>query len=417
VDKLFTLLELQRRAQDAVDRAGFIHVALNETHRLVPYKQAVFWNADREAEAVSGNAALDPRGPYALEVSRAVRALTDRTASVFELKHEGLHVLVITMRTGREGVLGGLWLENDKPFSAQEQEILEELAASYGAALALHSLRARRVLPAGRKRRRALTILLLAAVMFVPVRLTATAPAEVVARDSAIVTVPFDGLMDDIKVRPGDNVTAGQVLAVMENSALTAQMAIAEQELKVAQSSLSRLQRESLSVPEKKAELTLLQQEINNKQIAYNYARDQRARSEIIAPRAGVAVFADDGALEGKPVAAGHGVMMIADPADAEILIRVPVDAAINYDDKAPVHVYMNMAPLTGFRASIRSIGYQASPDPDGLLTYKVRAAPEKTDKLRIGAKGTAKIKGDHVFLGYAIARRPLLALRRLTGW
>ncbi|MBU0858794.1 MAG: hypothetical protein KJ667_02550, partial [Alphaproteobacteria bacterium] len=138
MDKLFTLLELQRRAQDAADRAAFIHVVVNETHKLIPYKQAVFWDADGQPEAVSGNAALDARGPYALKIAAQLSPIPD---SVTVLMHEGAHTVIIPLRTTRDGVLGGLWLERDSAFKPAEQEILQEIAAGYAQGLALITLR------------------------------------------------------------------------------------------------------------------------------------------------------------------------------------------------------------------------------------------------------------------------------------
>jgi hypothetical protein len=99
-----------------------------------------------------------------------------------------------------------------------------------------------------------------------------------------------------------------------------------------------------------------------------------------------------------------------------DVLIRVPVDSLVKIDQNAPVKFFLNVSPLVGLRADIRSIGYQASPDPDGLLTYKIRATPATKKALRIGWKGTAKIKGDWTLLSYALLRRPVMALRRLTG-
>ena len=43
MDKLFTLLELQHRAQEAQSRDALIHIIINETLKIIPYTQAVFF--------------------------------------------------------------------------------------------------------------------------------------------------------------------------------------------------------------------------------------------------------------------------------------------------------------------------------------------------------------------------------------
>jgi multidrug efflux pump subunit AcrA (membrane-fusion protein) len=65
-----------------------------------------------------------------------------------------------------------------------------------------------------------------------------------------------------VLVEPGEDVEQGQVVVNMDDTVLRADMDLAEQTLEVAISSLSRLRRESLSIPEKKAELSQLESDI-----------------------------------------------------------------------------------------------------------------------------------------------------------
>lgn len=427
MEKLFVLLELQRRAQEAATRQSFIHIVVNETHKLVPYKQAIFWAVDGQAvklEKVSGNAVLDDKAPYALSVIGKIRSVIEAGAAknpyeAFE--YEGRQIVVLPFRTAEDGVLGGLWLERDMPFPDPELHLLEELAVTYAHAFALLSLRSNKnLLGSLGKNRRKLRKYLLAALLITalfPVRLSITAPAEIVAQDSDVVTIPFDGMIETVHVRPGDIITKGQLLVTMENSALIAQMDMARQELKAIQSSMARVSRESLAAPAKKGDLTALEAEIETKKIQYEYAEDMQGRSEIRAARDGVAVFSDAHILQGQPVSMGARIMMIADESKYDLLVRIPVDAMLPIDKDSSVSFYMNVSPLSAYTATIKSIGYQASPDPDGLLTYKVQAVPEETSDLRIGWKGTARISGEWTVLSYSILRRPLIALRRMTGW
>jgi hypothetical protein len=298
--------------------------------------------------------------------------------------------------------------------------VLEELAQSYAQSLAILNLRGRKLFrfSIGSKTlpRKYIAAGLLALCVF-PVRLSVTAPAEIVARDPSVITVPYDGVLEKIHVRPGDKVEAGVLLANMDKTTLGAQMDMAAQSLETAKAALARLSREALATPEKKNELNLVQSDIRSKKIDYDHAGTLLERSDILAPKSGVAIFSDASAVEGKPLSTGEKIMLVADPSQSELLIRIPVDALIPMNAKSAVSFHLNVSPLFGRSATITSIGYQASPDPDGILTYKVRAAFSGADKIRIGWKGSASIKGDWSILSYVVLRRPLIALRNLAGF
>lgn len=426
MEKLFILLELQARAQAASSRTALLHSILNDTVKIIPYTQAVFFSPDAvglRLERASGNATLDGQGAYAHDIKKKINAaLADTSATIAVLYPEaqGCHGAIVFFRTAEEGFLGGLWLESAAAYGAAEQRILEELAAIYTQALAVWHLRGR--LPwhraaggGGRWCRYALAGAVVLALL--PVRMTMRAPAEIVARQAEVVAAPFDGMIETVNVEPGDNVKAGAVLVMMEDQSLQAQMDMAEQEIKMAQSALSRRQRESLASPEKKSNLVELQEEIASRRIARDYAADLKERGTLRAQSDGVAVFSGAWALKGKPVRAGEKIMILADPADTELQIRVPVEAMMALEKGANVSYFLNVSPFAGRKAEVRSVGYQASADADGMMTYKVMASlPDGARAGRIGWKGTARIHGAWTVLGYAIVRRPVIALRNLTG-
>lgn len=424
MDKLFTLLELQHQAQNASSRAALLHIIVNETYKLIPYTQAVFWNTQGlvlHPEKISGNAQIDPQGNYAAGLKTAIKGKETDGRSVVPLSQEehGMKGAVLYFRTGGEGLLGGLWLESDKAYGEAEVRILEELSLIYAQSLALWFLRdGRSFLGAwqGAKHGKAIAIAISLAFLLFPVRLTVTAPAEIVARDAQVVTIPFDGTIGDVSVKPGDAVKKGDLLLIMDQQAIKSELELAGQEMAVVQSALSRVQRESLSSPDKKLDLTQLQEDIETRRIAYDYAVSMKDRSEVRASRDGVAVFSDPYSLRGKPARTGDKVMMVADPSDYEVLVRVPVDSMVRFSSGSPAVFYTGVAPLSGHDLTISSMGYQAGVDADGLMTYKITASIGGKKDMRIGWKGTAKIKGEWTILSYSILRRPILAFRNLVG-
>lgn len=95
------------------------------------------------------------------------------------------------------------------------------------------------------------------------------------------------------------------------------------------------------------------------------------------------------------------------------ILLRIPVRSLIPVQEGNDVTVYFNARPFGGYDATLKTIGYEASPDPDGLLTYKMTATLNDQGDTRIGWQGTAKIKGHWTVLGESLIRRPILMLRQ----
>lgn len=443
MDKALTLLHLQKSVLQAGSFDEVVFIALNKTHLLVPYDQAIFfeWVSGKlKAKSVSGNALIDPESTLSEIIAAcAARAAEKDTASQKDntlvhaimdadipdllrskwdsVKHR--QNILLALKTQQEGDLGYALFQRDKKFDEAEIAILEELAQTYAHAAALQKLRQ----PAGYLGRfhasghlKKALLVGAALAFFCPVRMTITAPAEIVAEGAKTINAPYEGIIDEILVKPGDSVESGSIIARMDREALSTQEQSAKQALDLAQISLSRARRESLADPDKKSEISRLQAEIRTRQIEYDYAKTLLERSEMSAPQSGIAIFADVNALQGKPVAAGETIMRIADPEKQELLIRVPVDAMIAIQDDAALSFHANVKPLSNYKGHLTMIGYDASLDADGLLTYKLRAALDNTDDFRIGWKGSARIYGAWTVLGYSILRRPLIALRNITG-
>jgi biotin carboxyl carrier protein len=444
MDKALTLLHLQKQALQAEGLDAAVFVMINRTLNLIPYEQGVFFKSGENgirAHAISGNAIIDPKGPYSQFFNRIfgdlLKTNTQENSFCIILDEKSFtgadaedwqelslaHNLLLVLRTPHDDVLGCVLFQRAKRFEQAEMAVLEELGAGYAAALALHRARAEQKRFSGffhsqgmsRKSKRYALLALIALALF-PVRLSITAPAEIIAQDSKAITAPFAGMIEDVTVRPGDSVKKGDILAQMSKEELEAAEQSALQALELARISLSRARRESLADPDKKYEISRLQGEIKTREIEYNYAKTLMERATITSPQNGLALFADANSLKGKPVSAGQIIMMIADDRAPELLIRVPVDAMIPLDENAKGGFYPSAKPLSSYKAELLGTTYQASADPDGLMTYKIRARLNDTGDLKIGWKGTAKLYGGWSILSYAVLRRPLLALRNLTG-
>ncbi len=442
MEKLFTLIELQKTARSAASLGEFGHILVNQTQTLVPYKKALFWTNTPfgiDIISASGGQEVEANSPYSLWVKsflkkgpvkdRHTQTQFSHTPETVEApekikweEHTLGHVHVILFQSEEEGLLGGLWLEDTKPLTDSDQKILEELTDSLSQTLALLKLRKTSHIFGFWKHLKRFQILLwiaLIAAFFMPARLTITAPAEITPDNIKVVSAPFNGTLEEVLISPGDVVERGQDVARLKNEELTAQLQTAEQAVEIAAAALSRARRESLSTPEKRQEINALQAEIKARRIEYDYARRLIQKSTLQAPLAGLALFSDRTELIGKPVRTGQEIMRIASPEDSYLTVRVPVQAMIPVNpETAKIRFFLNVSPIQSYEAKLETIGYRASADPDGLMTYKIKASLSKElqKSLRVGWKGTAKIYGEKTILGYVILRRPLIALRKLLG-
>ncbi len=423
MDQLFALLELQRRIFEAPSREMLLHLVLNDSKRILPYSHAIFFSQDGlflTAKKISGNLTLDTQSEFITQRTSLVKNAITSGQNVSLLSKDGIEAAVLSLSTDHEKDLGVIFLEFDRSVHDAEKIILDEMASVFAQAFALWRRREvnKNNFMSFLKGKKRLFIALILLIFFFPVRLNISAPAEIVAKDSSVVTAPFDGVLESIKFEAGDVVQKGDIIAEMEKQTLETQAELADQALRVAQAGLLRTQREVLRDPQKNQNLIELQELVRTKKIERDFAASLMARSQIKAMRKGVLMIDDIQSLRGKPVRTGDRLMMIADPADYQLLIRVPVQTMLPIDIGAKVRFFLNVNPLSSRSALINNVGYQATPDSDGLLTYKIIADISSIDPdLRVGWNGTARIKGDWTILGYSILRRPLLTLRNVTGF
>ncbi|MBF0375484.1 MAG: biotin/lipoyl-binding protein, partial [Alphaproteobacteria bacterium] len=226
---LATLLALEARARRARDVAELAFVAVNETHDLLPYRQAALWRPSGLV-AVSGVARPEPRAPFTEWIERLMRARVAAGPTTLDGATLGdsdwaewlpRHALLLPFASG-----AAVLFAREEAFSSSEIALAEALADVWGHALVSLEARSR---PRFRlPRRPALIALLLAAAGFLPVPLTVLVPASVVARGATVMRAPLDGVVERVHVQPNDAVASGQPLFDLDPTELAARLAVAE---------------------------------------------------------------------------------------------------------------------------------------------------------------------------------------------
>ncbi len=455
---LLTLITLLKSARHKSKKTELEFLIVNQTFNLVNYRNCVYWEYKNNKviiKNVSGLVQIDPDGPYTQWLSRVINKYVknkiqklstqkdkeeeDKKVSYSKLlqvtiddcdqknrddwnKWVGNNAFIMIMENSHEDLIGGLWIDREKDFVSLEKAILEDLGDGYAHALqSFDKIQGKKsaLFPflniSGLKTK--LFFLTLLLIMFIPVRMSATAPAEIVASKPDSINIPFDGVIDSVEVSPGQEVKAGDVLMRMDSTLLENKVTMTMGELTAAEIALRKTERESMKDRKKLAEIAILKSRLSQKEAEVAFARQMLELAVIVADRDGVAIFADTNALTGKPVQTGEQVMQLANLTDSELMIRMPVSSMIKIDENIPAKFFLNVNPFDSQEATYENIGYQATMDGGGLMTYKIRGRFVETDQnLRIGWTGTGKVYGERTILAVNILRRPITTLRRKLG-
>lgn len=440
---LAEVLQLVRRAAGAPDLEMLGFVMVNESRQVLEYQLSIFWrqtgaftDAARLA-AVSGQPRPDANAPFSHWVSALCRRLSGQTSGgsaqprqVVAQDHPDLiqdwaqwlppHVLWVPLLASDGDQLGGWLLARATPWQAHELAVVQELGTHYGLALA-NKLQNRRVKSEGPRRwwqhhRRWVWVAVLV-LMFIPIRQSVIIPAEVLPDDPFFVRAPMDGVIDQLLVKPNQSVDADAALLTLDESALRARHEVARKVLDAAREEFRQSAQIAVTDDRGRLEMALRRGVLEEKSIELDYLTQQLGRVQVRAPRAGVVVFSDADQWLGRTVVQGERILLLADPAKVELVVRLPVGERFDVTEGTVVTLYPNASPLSSYDATVKQVAYSAELDREGLWTYRIQADFDPGQPVpRIGTTGSARIRGDWVPLSFFALRRPLTVLRQTLG-
>lgn len=440
---LLTLLHLEKEVRQAESEAAFGFVAVNRCRALVRYRQAVLLrrapgpSGAWRVEAVSDVAVLDRDAPFLhwlrriapdlaqpdSEAPTAPRTVTAATVREAErgawMEFCAPHGLWVPLHHPAGTALGALLLLRDTPFDPSEALLAERLAetcAHAWKALAPQHWQ-RRLSP----RRRSLVwgsvLAVVVAGLAVPVPQSALAPGQVVAHAPEVVSAPLEGVIDRFHIAPNQTIEAGTPLFSFEDTELRNALAVATEELAVAEAELRTATQGAFRDAEGRAQLTLLRARVDLRRAERDHAAERLSRVTVTAERGGLAVFHDVSDWIGRPVSTGQKVLEIADPAQVALRLHLAVGDAIALDPGAPVRLFLDVDPLRSLPAVLVHAAYEPDLSDDQILGYRILAHLEDgVAPPRIGLKGIARIEGPSAPLALHLFRRPLAAVRQFLG-
>jgi len=328
------------------------------------------------------------------------------------------NLLWLPLKVGKRPLQGWLLLSRKAPWQDAEKVLSEHLCASIGHAFwAFRRPGLNKVSTSRKKLLTGIVSGLIVAAMLLPVRLSALAQAEVSPTLPALVTSPQDGVVEKLLVQTNDNVAQGDILARLDGSALDDNVEIARRSLNVSQAVLHSARQKVFSDAATKAQIAELAAEVELRQAELKHAEKLAEQAVIRALKDGIAIAPEPEQIEGKPIRVGERILMIANPANVELLAYLPVKDAIALEEGAEVELFLDVSPLEPIKARVTRSAFAPDLTPEQVLAYTVRADFTELESVpRIGLRGTARVYGEQVSLFYYLFRRPITATRQWLG-
>ncbi|TAJ03715.1 efflux RND transporter periplasmic adaptor subunit [Pectobacterium versatile] len=424
-------LDLEQQARAANSTEELAYCIVNDSQPLFSFRHAALV-INGKVRAVTGVTQPAPHAPFVAFVERACTQLSSvdektlaqcRVIQASQLDEQSRkdwlalsapEALWSPLNDRQGNPFGGIWYAREQPWQSTDQILAEQLSGAFSHAwLALEPQT-----PRWRRRARwkiVVPALLLLACLFIPVRQSVLAPAEVIPHQGRVVAAPLDGVIQSFTVLPNQSVRQGDVLVRFDSTTLKAQADVAERALNVAEAEHRASSQRAFQDADSKARLDFLAAQVAQKRAERDYANALLNRAEIRADRDGIAVFADAERWSGKPVRTGERLMELADPALSALRIELDVGDAIQLGAKAPITLFLDSDPLTPHAALLERIAYESELTPAGNLAYRLDGRFSDAPP-RIGLRGTAKISGDYVPLAVYLFRRPLAVIRQTIG-
>ena len=428
----FIQFEREVRSSDNIHALGF--TVCNQLRKLIEYDIAILLleRAGRtRVNAISGVSDFDAGSPLVtaceslcnhkkvpLDGVRVHNAQCLSDDLVHKLESIQLHE-ILTVSSGKES--GVLVLVRNQPWREHEQRQLLQIGEVVGHAVAALNRQKkpgllRRLLPGVKPDWRWAACGLMLATL-IPVPQSIMARAEVTAKSPAVVASGLNAVIEEVLVRPNQKVRRGDLLVRFDSTDLTHRKNTLEQELALAHERLRKARQHSLKSTVERNEFAELASQIELKQLELDYVVESMDRLELRAESEGVVLFSRKQDWMGRSVATGEKIMEIASADDNQFEIWVAANDSIALSSGKLIKFFPEAQPLNVVKGSVDSVGFFASQSDADELAYRVVAAPvDDSDALRLGMKGTARLYGEKVLLGYHVFRKPISVIRKNVG-
>lgn len=318
---------------------------------------------------------------------------------------ESYRSIVTTPLYNEAQVIGALMLEREDPFSDQEVELLEQVAASCGSVVYLKQQLDRSLLAVARDSTagflgallgprhavlKASTIVLTAGVLLMTVvrgDYRVGAPAVLEGAVERVVTAPYAGYVSSASARPGDVVVAGDEMARLEDRDLRLDLA----RLVSQRAQIERQYLEAMAQRER-AGAQIFKAQIAQSDAQIELLNERVERSVIRAPFDGTVVSGDLTRSIGEPVERGKTLFKVAPLGGYRVALSVDERDVTDLREGQRGQLVLAPRPDLYLPIEVERITPVASAE-EGVNVFRVEARLlESQPDLRPGMTGTGKI-------------------------
>ena len=436
--KIARLIGLEKKSREARTQDELNFVVVNETRQIFDFVNSYLLlktPTDKyHVKAVSDLATVDRTAPLVTFVENIINDQTSsnlkeiqnvevdkisRSLKIKKPKNIPDNILLIPIFSPQRGLQGFLITTRNEKFNDNEVELARHLSLTYGHAYNtfLTDFSIKDFLKKNFTGKRSWIIILsIIFILIIPIKITSTAPVEVVPKNPRLITAPFDGVVKNIIVNNNDKINSGDLLIQIEDTDLKNSFNLAKQSLQVAEKELLRSRQFSFSNNEEKARLAELMAQVDLKKAEVESTSERLKNSKIYADKDGIAIVDQKNNWQGRPVSVGEKIITIANPEKVEFLIWLPVKDSLIIKENTDVKVFLDINPIKPLKGKLKRASYQSSLSPEEVLSYQISASFEGEEIPRIGLRGTAKIYGSRVTLFYYLFRKPITFIRQLIG-
>ncbi|MDC1076909.1 HlyD family efflux transporter periplasmic adaptor subunit [Candidatus Pelagibacter sp.] len=436
--KIARLIGLEKKSREARTQDELNFVVVNETRQIIDFVNSYLLlktPTDKyHVKAVSDLATVDRTAPLVTFVENIINDQKNtnlkeiqnlevdkisRSLKIKKPKNIPDNILLIPIFSPQRGLQGFLITTRNEKFNDNEVELARHLSVTYGHAYNtfLTDFSIKDFLKKNFTGKRSWIIILsIIFILIIPIKITSTAPVEVVPKNPRLITAPFDGVVKNIIVNNNDKINSGDLLIQIEDTDLKNSFNLAKQSLQVAEKELLRSRQFSFSNNEEKARLAELMAQVDLKKAEVESTSERLKNSKIYADKDGIAIVDQKNNWQGRPVSVGEKIITIANPDKVEFLIWLPVKDSLIIKENTDVKVFLDINPIKPLKGKLKRASYQSSLSPEEVLSYQISASFEGEEIPRIGLRGTAKIYGSRVTLFYYLFRKPITFVRQLIG-
>jgi len=253
----------------------------------------------------------------------------------------------------------------------------------------------------------------LAALVVIRVPYRVQAPFHLECDALAQMPAPFDGYIEEVRVRPGDEVHAGDVLVVLDTSELLQQEAAAQAEL---QQHLAEAQ--NAESQQKMADMLIAQAATQGSRASLDLIKLRIAEAQIRSPLDGVVVEGDLRERIAAPVKQGEVLLKVARVSAIYPAVEIGERDVQEIGPGATGEFAFYSQPQSRFALRIMRVQPIAETRPTGnvFIARGEFAAPQET-WWRPGMSGIAKIEAGRRSLLWIITHRTTDFLRMKLWW